>query len=344
MSSNQPPPQPNPVLSAYESFVETTPLVTRYVLSTLSLSWIFSWIIDFSFAFANIPLFSIMHLELYRIVLSPLICTSLLTLVFTFMSFVENGKRLEYSMGSTAFLMFLMTIGTLTNLIFLAVCFLFYFLTNNMAWLVTPSVGIWIVVLGMIAVECANAPRDSKRRLFVFTVPTLYYPLAVLALFALFAGFSLAYFISVGVGYAFAFGYFDRIKISTSTFQRWEDGCLRNFTQRKGWVVGNEATGDSVWTSSESSAGTSSWSPSTFFRGQPQQQGTVASPPAGGWSNPANIIPATVLPSRGGHTLGGTSSTNYRDPKAARLAALERRVSSKSADPEAQNDTQNQSS
>ncbi len=49
MSSNNDsvqPPRPNPVLTAYESFVETTPLVTRYLLNSLFCSFILSFFVD----------------------------------------------------------------------------------------------------------------------------------------------------------------------------------------------------------------------------------------------------------------------------------------------------------
>lgn len=47
MSSPSQPPQSNPVLTAYESFVEQTPLVTRYILNSLTLSYLLSFFVDF---------------------------------------------------------------------------------------------------------------------------------------------------------------------------------------------------------------------------------------------------------------------------------------------------------
>jgi len=282
-----------------------------------------------------------MGFELYRILLSPLVCSNLLTLVFAFMSFLESGKRLEHSIGSSAFLVLLSTIAIATNISFLAICFLCYGLTGQTSWLVLSSQGIWIVILGMIAVECSNAPRDSTRRLFFLVVPTIYYPCAIFALFTLFSGFMLAYLLAIGVGYAYGYGYMDKLKVSNATFTRWEDGCLRNFTQRKGWVVGHAATGANAWlplnSGGDSSSQESSWTPTSFLRGQntnnqSQQQlssssGTVASPPDGGsWNAPGKVSSPPAFPSSKGKALGGTG--NKRDSEGARnarLAALEKR-------------------
>lgn len=41
----------------------------------------------------------------------------------------------------------------------------------------------------------------------------------------------------------------DRFKVSSSRVSGWEsnNGCLSNFTQRPGWVVGHSATGNGAW-------------------------------------------------------------------------------------------------
>jgi membrane associated rhomboid family serine protease len=174
-SSVDAPPPANPVLTAYQGFVSTTPLVTRYVISLVCVSYVASWFADPNMALANIPLFTIQKLELYRMVTAPLLCDSLLNLVFAYLSFVENGKRLEYAMGSGAFASLLGVLASVTNLIHIVFCYTVYFLTKQEAALMYPASSIWIVVLALIAAECSKAPRDSKRKLFVVQVPTLYY-------------------------------------------------------------------------------------------------------------------------------------------------------------------------
>ena len=204
MSSNNPPPT-NHILNAYETFVRETPLVTRYILTGQFVTWWLSFFVDLSMILGNIPQFTVFRFELYRIVLSPFICPGLFSLIFAYISFVDNGRRLEFSMGSTAFFVLTMMIGVLTNLAFIALLFLLYGITGSHSLLILPSVGIWIILFGIIAIECSNAPPDSKRRLFFYDVPTKYYPLALFGLFSLLGGFSLSHLISIGVG--FAYGY-----------------------------------------------------------------------------------------------------------------------------------------
>jgi membrane associated rhomboid family serine protease len=153
MSSNAPPP-PNPVLSAYETFVRETPLVTRYVLMGQAITWILSFFINFSYAIASTAHFTTFKFELFRIVLSPFICTDMMSLVFTYISFVDHGRRLEFSIGSTAFATLLLTIAAVTNL---AVCFTPYGLSGNRGYLFTQSICV-------IAIECARAPPNSMSK------------------------------------------------------------------------------------------------------------------------------------------------------------------------------------
>ena len=89
-----------------------------------------------------------------------------------------------------------------------------------------------------------------KRRFFFCDVPVRYYPLALFALFALLGGTgpSLAYAISMGVGYLFGQGRLDHIlKLSSTKAKEWENGVLASFTSRPGWVYGHAALGSDAW-------------------------------------------------------------------------------------------------
>jgi len=307
MSSGPPP--PNPILSAYESFVRDTPLVTRYTLTTLFCSWFLSFFLDASYALDTIPHFAIYRFEIYRLLLSPLVCQSTLSLIFAYLSFLDSGKRLEHSLGSTAFAWLLLTIAFISNLIFCCLCLLLSFASNDQGYLWWQSSGIWTVLFGIIASECSKAPANEQRKLFFFQVPTLYYPLAIWLLFMLVGGGNLAgYLISIGVGYAYGYGYLDRLKVNPSRFRQWEESILVNFTQREGWVVGHAATGDH---------GVSSTGSSTGMTAVPSGSGvsTNTSPPT--VSTPAFA--------GSGRTLGSTSR-GKTDAKAAMLEAAERRA------------------
>lgn len=130
---------------------------------------------------------------------------------------MNHGVRLEQSMGSSLFAALFFTLTIVTNTLFLIVNILLWGLTRSEAYLTAVSLGIWTVLLGIIAVECSEAPPDTKRRLFFIEVPALYYPLVLLALFSMFAGVKLPYVLGVAVGYAYGHGKLDRWKVKVET-------------------------------------------------------------------------------------------------------------------------------
>ena len=249
MPAAEQPPSSNPILSAYLSFVENTPLVTRYVITLASVTYLLSWLVDPSFALNNIPFFTIFQWELYRIVTSPILCNSFLNLIFAYFSFVESGKRLEMSVGSAAFGSMLFLLGTATNISYIFLSLLLFILTKNEKYMFGSCGSIWILILSIIASECSKAPIGSKRRLFVIDVPTLYYPLAILALFTILGGFNLSYLLSVAIGYAHGYDKLVRFQVGPSRITKWESsgGCLINFSKRPGWIYGKDAQGMNAW-------------------------------------------------------------------------------------------------
>eukprot|EP00984_Skeletonema_dohrnii_P002377 scaffold828_cov129-Skeletonema_dohrnii-CCMP3373.AAC.2 len=290
-SSSSGPPDANPVLTAYESYVRDTPLVTRYVLNAVVISYFMSFFVDPTFALANIPYFTLFRFQLYRVITSPLVCSSILNLFFAFMGFMNNGVKLEQSMGSALFGVLFFKLTIFTNLLFLVVSMLLYGLTNNDGYLAGVSVGVWTVLLSIIATECAQAPPNSKRKLFFLEIP--------------------------------GFGKLDRWKVKVETARKWESerGCLRGFYSRAGYISVSSASGPNAW--AEGSGGGGNNESSSGGGGGPV---AVRAP-----SDPGASSSTPSFPSSGGQSLGGGSkrgllSRGSKSPKTKeeRAALLER--------------------
>lgn len=268
-SSNGMPPANNPVLSAYEGFVQKTPLVTRYVMSTLLITCLLSIFIDgLAFSLSNIPYFSLGKLELYRIIISPLICNNLISLAFAYFSFLDHGKRLEYSMGSAQFAYLFFLLGMGINVAHIVLTYTLQLITADSSWIFVKASGIWTVLFPLIAIECVQAPSHSIRKLFMWQVPTLYYPLILAGLFSLLGGYSVANWLALATGYAYGYGYLDFAKVSSARVKQWEETILANFARREGWVVGHAATGSDAWNDMITAGAASSpqVSSASFFR------------------------------------------------------------------------------
>jgi membrane associated rhomboid family serine protease len=202
-SNSQLPPSSNPILDRYLEFRNGTPFVTRLMLASQVTCYILSFLVDTQKVTANIPYFTVYYFQIYRILLSPLLCNRFLSLAIAFLSFSEPGRRLERSIGSTAFLCLVTTLATLTNATYIIFAFLLCELTGNKSLLYQQASGIWLVVFGIITIECHRAPPQSSRRLVFFPVRVEYFPFALFAFFCFFTGtFEWSYIISIGIGYA----------------------------------------------------------------------------------------------------------------------------------------------
>jgi len=303
------PPASNPILSHYESFERETPFVTRHIIKSLTLSYFISYFFDLTWPLKNSPIFTLGRFELYRIILSPFVCDSLMLLVFSYFSFLRHGKPLEHMMGSTGFAMLVLTIGVLTNIIYIILCLSACLLTSNILYLAGSSVGIWIILLGLISLECSSTTAPSHQNLFMWKIPTLYYPIALLVFFVVFSGESslVPYIISVGVGYAYGFGKLDRLKLGATRRKRWEKTLLRKFTTMAGWVAG--PTGNELVVQSGDAIQT--------------PVATIASLPAKMKNNVSDSVTNSF--SGQGHTLGKPAKRSGSSDRALALAAAEKR-------------------
>lgn len=344
-------PAENPILNTYETFIRETPLVTRTIISTQSFSWVLSFFVDLTFSLANIPVFTVMHYEIYRIFTSIFLCTNFFSLAFAYFSFVDTGKRLETSLGSTEFAFMFLSVGILTNILYGVVGAFLDALLGSQHFFYLPAFGVWLVLFGLTAFECIQAPQGTTRKLFLFAVPTQYYPLALLGLFSVIGGFSLAYPISIAVGYAYGRKVLDWLRISSSRCRSLEEAFLDSFTHTGGWVPVNGALGPGAWNEelgNHGNTGTggglelsnvlSRWASSTQQSPAGSPEGATL-PMASEDSRPGRVIKASpnplstgatthsAIPTTGGQQLGGGPSRRTNtDPRQARLNAIERRL------------------
>jgi membrane associated rhomboid family serine protease len=344
---NNEPPTDNPLLNIYEKFHRETPFISRTIITTQAFSWALSFFVDLTFSLANIPVFTVLHFEVYRIFTSVFLCTNFLSLAFATFSLVDTGKRLENSIGSTEFAFLFLSIGFLTNILYSAIGAFLDGLLGMQHFFYLPSFGVWLVLFGLTSFECIKSPQGTTRRLFMFTVPITYYPLALLCLFSFIGGFSLAYVISIAVGYAYGLKTLEWLKVSSSTCRAWEETFLESMTYNEGWVSANFSMGSGAWNEEIANQGNSGgggftgiiseWTTQARHQSQPQD-GSVL-PMGSEDSRPGRVIKASPtsvstekagnssIPTTGGRQLGaGPSRRTNSDPRQARLNAIERRI------------------
>ncbi len=301
-------------------------------MMTQAVSYILNIFFDLKLGLGNVPIFTLYKFEIYRIVTSLFVCSGFISVILAYFSFLPTGKRLEYSMGSTEFGAFALTIGVATNFLYVLLAVLLDALhVGNL--LATPSVGLWNILFGAIAMECTKAPQSSVRKILVWTIPTLYYPLGLLAFFSFLGGFSLSHLISVGLGYGFGHGYLEFLRISPLRCRQWEERYLQIIASSdRNYVVSSTAMGSGAWNEEAiaQQAGSSSALHGLLSRWTAQSQQLPSGTDVAMGSDDVSSTRPSTLPTSGGHQLGGASRIQNKDPRQLRLEALERRTAANS--------------
>jgi membrane associated rhomboid family serine protease len=276
------------------------------------ISYLISWVYDPHWALANIPQYVVFRFEVYRLVLSPLVNTQLISLVFAFVSFLELGKRLEHSVGSVTFGWLCLCFALIANIGFLFLSLALYALGGEQGYLMTSASGIWLILFGAIAAECIQEPVDAKRRFIFCDVPVRYYPVALFVLFAFLNGSaSFAYAISMGAGYLYGQGKLDGLKLKPGTANEWEHSePLSTLTSQPGFVYGHAALGSAAFQT-----------PASGMESHPPAGSVIV--PVGSSSSNTSSTNTSAFGGSPGHTLGSSASRRVTDTRAARLAALD---------------------
>jgi len=238
MPSSSSGPNHNPVLDYYQRFCEKTPFVTRTVIVFTIVEYIMSFFIPFEEFFGNVTWLTILNFEIYRLVLSPFVGNSIMTLIILLMSYPTIGSQMEWNMGSSSYLFLMFTMSIITNLLFNMACLLLMVVTRSSLYY--SCQGFWIILFSLITIDFMTSPDTPRRLLCIpIDIPSKYMPIAMFALFSLFDGPSLSFAIAIMVGYASKLGYLDRLKPSSYYLEQLEsnDGWLHSVSRASGWVL-----------------------------------------------------------------------------------------------------------
>lgn len=159
MSSQPPASNDNPVLTYYREWSEKTPYVTRVTMIVLVVSYLVSFFVPSDSVLGNTTYFSILNFEVYRLILSPLVGNSIFNIVLIALFFPGMGGRMESSLGSSAFLVLMGTLTLMTNVIFVVLCIFLYYVANVAEAVFYTCSGFWLVLFGLITIECLQVGR-----------------------------------------------------------------------------------------------------------------------------------------------------------------------------------------
>ena len=196
---------PNP-RQRYEQWSSTTPIVTRgLILLILFLSLLNTLTFSrLSLAINCVPLFTILHGEIYRLFTASFFGNSILSVIFMLMTVNYTSKTLETALGSLKFALLTFTFTLSISMLFCMTCVTIAYnpiLYHNRSAMLWSYNGIWSVVVAFSVVECRLSNTPTKKLFMLpFNIPTKYYPIALTALLSFF-GFNLSLPIGLIIGH-----------------------------------------------------------------------------------------------------------------------------------------------
>ena len=122
---------------------------------SLVITYLISFLISTDLLVGNIPFFTLFNFEIYRLLLSPLVGNSFMSLIFVALLFPGMGARIENCLGSCAFLSLIGTLTLVTNVAFAAVC-LFLNIFDMPEAMFFRCHDFWVVLFGLITMECTQ--------------------------------------------------------------------------------------------------------------------------------------------------------------------------------------------
>lgn len=143
----------NPAIKFYQAWADKTPFATRTIVMGIVIEYILSFLLPFESFLGNETRYTVFKFEIYRLLFSPMVGNSLITMILILMTFPTMGSRLEFSMGSASYLSLLGTLSIATNLIFSTVCIIMYALGTSYA-LYWKCNGFWTILFSLITIDC----------------------------------------------------------------------------------------------------------------------------------------------------------------------------------------------
>ncbi len=228
-----------------KNFIDSIPFCIKILLgSNLILFCFCRFFIPFSFALANIPYYTILRFQIWRLVTSNFISTSFLNLIFVFFFWLPQSMNLERSIGTVRYMInffinsfFIQLLYDLFLLIFyifkssILLKKIYYDKNNNMEYI--ESDGLWPYIMMEMTILCLVNPEKDINVLCIFSsIKSKYYPIVLLVVLS-FINFSIRLDLFAGVAYGFIYSYYLKnfLDFNEQTIEKLEGSFLFNYVK-----------------------------------------------------------------------------------------------------------------
>ena len=234
------------------------PLFVKFIMSSTSIFYLLNLFIAYiSFYLANIPFFTIFKIQIWRLVTNAFITTSLLNIIFAFLSWIKDACALENAMGTLKYMIIFFINSIFIQIIYSLMILLVYLITKekgilyiNVGMGQVENNGLWPIIMAELTLLCMTNP-EIPMRVFFFPceVKAKFYPLVLFFLFMLLNGMKIDFGVLSGILYGFLYHYLlrNRLQISDQFIQKLEMSFLFKWMVKfNGFVSLNNSISPSI--------------------------------------------------------------------------------------------------
>ena len=173
-----------------------------------------------SYFFINVPSYTILKFQIWRLITSVFITTNIFQIILAFFVWVKYASLLETSLGTIKYtLIFLL--NTLCIQVFNIVIYSFFSLLNHKTFnseiKSKKNSGLWGIVMCEMTLLCVSNPESPMKLLLIpYTVKAKIYPIILVLMFILVNYLEIDVEIISGVIYGFIYFYYLKTKLQIS--------------------------------------------------------------------------------------------------------------------------------
>jgi hypothetical protein len=228
-----------------KNFIDSIPFCIKILLGSNLIFFCFChFFISFSLAFANIPYYTILKFQIWRLLTSNFISTNFLNLIFVIFFWLPQSMNLERSIGTVRYMInffvnsiFIQLLYDLFLLIFsifnssILLKKIYYDKKNNMEYI--ESDGLWPYIMMEMTILCLANPENEMNILcFSSPIKSKYYPLILFVILTV-CNFTIKFDLIAGILYGCIYVYYLRnyLDFDEQTIEKIEGSFLFNYTK-----------------------------------------------------------------------------------------------------------------
>lgn len=213
------------------------PLFIRFIfISTIILYTLNLFFPFISLYLANIPFFTIFHLNLWRIFTTVLITTNIINIIFGFIFWIREATNLENSIGTIKYMLIFFLHTVFIQVIYCLFSGIISLIIQKKEYMAikislrgeVENGGLIPLIMCEITILCLSNPNSPMKFLFFpCEFKAKFYPLIIFALFTLLNNFNIDFELLIGIVYGLIYHYIlkKKIQITDKFTSKIENNC-----------------------------------------------------------------------------------------------------------------------